>query len=150
MKDDLVGPIYKSIVRWTMDLIEELNATGDFRQLTYQDWENRADENKLPATTLFGLDGFSFDENQGLWVLRFAFALSSHRDENLMDEIELVSAIQRRTGEGEKIPLREMTAGDQVSELKVVAWQMMPMAQSLLRNYRVMGIEALRTGTFNP
>lgn len=150
MKPDLIGPIYKSIVRWTTDLIEELNLTGDFPTLAYQDWENRYDETVLPRGTLLGIDGFSFEENQGLWLLRFALALSSHRDENLHNEIELISAINRRTGEGQKIPLREMVAGEEVSELKVAAWQLMPMTQSLLRNYRTIGIEALRTGKYDP
>lgn len=146
MKPGIIEPIYKSIVRWTTDLIEELNATGDYPQLEYHDWENRADENKLPVGALLGIDGFSFDENQGLWIIRTAMALSSHRDQNLINEIEIINAIHRRTGVGEKVPLREMVAGEQVSELKVVDWQLMPMAQSLLRNYRTIGMELHRTG----
>lgn len=146
MKPNIITPIYKSIVRWTTDLIAELNATGQFPQLQYHDWENRSDENRLPVTTLLGLDGFAFDENLGLWVIRCGLALSSHRDENLHNESELVGEIHRRTGIGSKVPLREMIAGEQVNELKVVDWQLMPMAQSLLRNYRTIGMEIHRTG----
>lgn len=146
MNPNIVTPVYKSVVRWTTDLIKELNALPGAHQLTYHDWENRADENKLPSTALFGVDGFAFDENQGLWIVRFGLTLSSHRDENLHNEMELLGEIQRRTGTGCKVPLREMVAGEQVSELKVVDWQLMPMGQSLLRNYRVIGIEVHRTG----
>lgn len=147
MKPEIIAPVYKSIVRWATDLIEELNATLEYPPLTYHDWENRADEDKLPQTTLLGLDGFSFAENGGLWTIRFALVLSSYRDQNLHNEIELLSAVQARTGEGAKVPLREMIAGEQVSELKVVDWQLMPMSQTLLRNHRVIGVEVLRTGS---
>ncbi len=147
MKPDVIAPIYKSIVRWIGDTVEELSETGGFPPMQYQDWESRGDENKLPEITLVGMDGFSFEENDGLWVIRFALAVSSYRDAGLLNEIELVSELHRRMGQGSKIPLREMDFGEQINELLIADWRLAPMSQSNLRNYRTIGIEALRTGT---
>lgn len=147
MKPDIITPVYKSIIRWINDTVEELAETGQYPPMQYQDWESRGDENKLPLTTLVGMDGFSFDENGGLWIIRFALGVSSFRDASLMNEIELLGALHQRMGEGAKIPLREMDEGLQVNELLVGEFQMMPMAQSSLRNYRTVGMTALRTGT---
>jgi len=147
MKPEVIAPIYKSIVRWIGDTVEELEAGGGYPSMEYQDWESRGDENKLPQTTLIGMDGFSFDENEGLWLIRFALAVSSYRDASLMNEIELISALHVLMGMGAKIPLLEMHEGLQVNELVVTDWQMMPMAQTNLRNYRTIGMTVLRTGT---
>jgi hypothetical protein len=147
LKPDVVSPVYKSIMRWITDVIAELNATGQYPAMQYQDWESRGDENKLPTTTLVGMDGFTFDEGKGLWVIRFAIGVSSYRDANLLNEIELIGALFQRMGEGSKIPLREMIGGTQVNELLVSDWTMMPMAQTNMRNYRTIGMTALRTGT---
>lgn len=146
MKPSILNPIYKSIIRWTTDLIDELNALGTLPEIEYQSWESRFDENKLPEKTLLGIDGFSFSENNGLWEISFALGLSSFRDANLLDEADILDEIQRRTGEHEKIPLRDMTLGEEVNELVITTWQLLPMAQSELRNYRTIGIEAHRTG----
>lgn len=147
LKPDIVAPVYKSIVRWIGDTVEELEETGGFPPMQYQDWESRGDENKLPMTTLVGMDGFSFDENDGLWIVRFAVAVSSFRDAGLLNEIELISALHRRMGQGSKVPLREMELGEQINELLVSDWELAPMAQSSLRNYRTIGMTVLRTGT---
>lgn len=146
LKPSVIEPVYKSILRWTTDLIEELNATGQYPALEYQPWESRSDENTLPQKTLLGIDGFSFDENDGRWLVAFAFGLSSYRDENLLSEVELLDALHRRTGKGSKIPLLEMELGEQINELVVTDWQLLPMAQSELRNYRTVGVEVKRTG----
>jgi hypothetical protein len=147
LKPDVIAPVYKSIVRWIGDTVEELQETGGFPAMQYQDWESRGDENKLPQTTLVGMDGFSFDENDDLWIIRFAVAISSYRDAGLLNEIELISALHRRMGEGAKIPLREMDLGEQINELVVTDFELAPMAQSNLRNYRTIGMTVLRTGT---
>jgi len=143
----IVAPIYKSIVRFITDMIDELNATGLYPQVQYIDWESRNDETKLPQVTLLGPDGFSFSEDNGLWTISFALGLSSFRDANLLNEIELLDAIQQKCGEQRKVPLLEMVNGDQVNELVVTTWQLLPMAQSDLRNYRTIGMELKRTGT---
>lgn len=115
--------------------------------MDYHNWESRADENKLPKMTLIGTDGFSFRENQGRWLIRFALAVSSYRDANLANEIELIGAIQDRWGEGQKVTLLDVTDGSVDSEMVVSEFEVMPMAQSELRNYRTIGIELLRTGS---
>lgn len=147
MSSYLVTPIYKSVIRRITDLIEELNNDGSYGEISYHNWESRGEEQSLPAHTLIGLDGFSFKENLGLWLIRFALAISSYRDANLLNEIELLDFIQHALGEGQKVPLLEMTAGEQVNELVVTDFELLPMAQSELRNYRTIGLELKRTGT---
>lgn len=141
-----IVPVYKSSIRAVSDLIEELNASGKFNEINFHNFEERGPEINLPRTTLMGLEAFSFDENDGRWVIRFALSLSSYNDADLMNEVELAAAIHKRFREGNKIPLREMTNGDVRSELVVSIFRMLPMAQSELRNYRTFGIELARTG----
>lgn len=147
MSAHLVTPIYKSVIRHIVDLIEELNADGSYGTISYHNWESRGEEQSLPQHTVIGLDGFSFKENGGLWLIRFALAVSSYRDANLLNEIELLDHLQWRMGEGEKVNLLEMTLGEKVNELVVTDFEILPMAQSELRNYRTIGMELKRTGT---
>jgi hypothetical protein len=143
----IVAPVYKSIVRATMDMIDEINATGTFPVVLYHDWESRADEVSLPKETLVGVEGFSFTENQGRWLISFGFGISSFRDANLMIEIELIDFIQQKYGEQKKINLLSMVDASIENEMVVTAFQILPMAQSEQRNYRTIGVELKRTGT---
>lgn len=147
MSNSPIPAVYKSIVREITDMIEELNASGLHPTLEYHNWENRANENELPKVTLIGLDGFTFDENEGRWLIRYAMGISSYLDENMLNEIELIGAIHERLGEGKKITLRNMIDGEAENELVVSAFKMMPMAQSEIRNYRTIALELLRTGS---
>jgi hypothetical protein len=147
MRRSIVSPIYKSIVRDLTEAIEAINAIGVFKTVEFHDFESRNDENALPRTTLLGIDGFSFSENGGLWIVRFALALSSYRDMNLHEEIELLDEIQKHYGEGQKINLLDMHDGSIANEMVVTQFEVMPMAQSEQRNYRVIGLEIKRTGT---
>jgi hypothetical protein len=143
----LISPIYKSIIRNVVDLVEEINTLGLVNPpAEYHNWEERVDEQNLPNTTLIGTDGFSFDENNGLWLIRYALAVSSFNDADLLNEINLIDFLQQRMGKNEKVPLRELTAGEQVNELVVTDFRVFPMGQSELRNYRTIGIELNRTG----
>jgi hypothetical protein len=132
-------------MRHVTDTIDELNARGTHGFLEWHNFESRNDENELPKHTLVGLDGFSFDENGGLWAIRVALAVSSYRDLNLLDEIELIDAIHGYFYEGAKIKLLNMDNGDEVSELVISNFSMLPMAQSEIRNYRTIGLEVKRT-----
>lgn len=143
-----IPAIYKSIVRSLTDTIEDLNTKGLYpHPIEYHNWEERTPETQLPQTTLIGTDGFSFDENQDFWMIRYALAISSYRDTNLLTEIELIGLIQDRYGEGKKIDLLSLSDGAVASELVVSAFKVQPMAQSEQRNYRTIGIELLRTGS---
>lgn len=143
-----IPAVYKSIIRSISDAIEEINAGTLYdERIAYHNFEERTPEKDLPQITLIGTDGFSFDENEGRWMIRFAMAVSSYQDINLHSEIELLGLLHDRFGEGQKVALLEMDRGDQVSELLVSAFKVMPMAQSEQRNYRTIGIELLRTGT---
>lgn len=113
----------------------------------YHNWEERTPETELPTTTLIGVDGFSFDENEGRWVIRYALAVSSFRDVNLLTEVDLIAQMHNRFGEGKKVDLLVLSDGSVGSELVVSAFKMMPMSQSEQRNYRVLAVELLRTGT---
>lgn len=141
----VLSSIYKSLIRYVLDVISEINATMPGELVTYQDWENRFDENSLPRNTLLGIDGFNFDENQGLWIVRFGLALSSYRDANLLNEIDILDIIRNRTGEKQKIAMLHPETGEEVTEMVVAAWHLAPMAQSEYRNYRTISIELLRT-----
>lgn len=147
MKPSIIEPVYKSIIRRVVDLIDELNDTGRFSLITYHNWEERGQEKTLPQNTLIGTDGFAFDENEGMWLIRFSLAVSSYRDMNLLNEIELLDEIQRRFGEGETVDLLEMENGEVQNQLLVTAFELMPMGQSEIRNYRTIGMELKRTGT---
>lgn len=124
-----------------------MNLDGTFGGIKYHNWESRGDENKLPPFTLIGLEGFGFNENLGRWVIRFGLGVSSLQDFNLLREIEMIDVIQQRYGQGNKISLLDMTTAETVNELVVSDFDVQPMAQSQLRNYRTIGMEVLRTGT---
>lgn len=134
-------------MRHVTEVIEELNAIGVFQEISFHNFESRNDENNLPRNTLVGIDGFSFDENGGMWIVRLALAISSYRDMNLLEEIELIDEVHKRMGQNNKIKLLDMTDGSEVNELVITDFQMLPMAQSEIRNYRVIGLEIKRTGT---
>lgn len=143
----VITPAYKSIVRATVDMIEELNVSQRWGEIAYHNWESRGDENELPRATLIGIDGFGFNENEGRWMIRYAMGISSFRDFNLVKEIEMIDAVHAYFGQGKKVKLLDMDTGDVVNELVVSDFDVLPMAQSQLRNYRTIGLELLRTGT---
>jgi hypothetical protein len=135
------------MIRSVHDMIESFNTQAVVPQtIEYHNWEERDKEIDLPKTTLIGLDGFSFDENDGLWVIRVALAISSYLDANLLREIELLGKIHEYFGKNKKVALLNLTTGAAVGELVVTDFRLMPMAQSEIRNYRTIGLELNRTG----
>lgn len=143
----LMSTIYKSLVRSVNDLIKEIQTTTGSSDIGYWSWEARGDEDKLPARTLIGLDGYNFDENKGLWIIRMGITLSSYSDANLLDEADMLDVVHDLFGYEKKVKLRNPDTGAEFSELYVTAFQIMPMGQSELRNYRSVGVELLRTDT---
>lgn len=143
----IIEPVYKSIIRSVTDAIEEINAMDLVDgEVVYHNFEERSNEDNLPPNTILGTDGFAFDENDGLWIIRYAIALSSFGDTNLLNEIKIIDYLQQRFGKGRKIPLLEMVAGETVSELVVSEFRTTPMGQSEMRNYRTILLEINRTG----
>lgn len=142
----ILESIYKSIVRATTDAIADIKATTGDQSIEYHPWESRADEAKLPQVPLIGVDGFQFEENKGLWVVRYGIGVSSYMDANLLHEIKILDRLHELTGEGKKIDLLNPTDGSLISELVVSAWHLSPMASSEYRNYRVISVELRRTG----
>jgi hypothetical protein len=142
----IISNIYKSLLRSTGDLLEEIKSTIGHQDIQYWSWESRAQENELPRMTLIGLDAFTFEENQGLWLVRYSIGLSSYQDAHLLREMEILNIIHDRTGEGKKLKLLDGTTGAELSEMVTTAWHLSPMSQSELRNYRTVSIELLRTG----
>lgn len=140
----LVSTIYKSLLRSVSDLIKEVNDTTAV-DAEYRAWEARDDEDKLPQKTLIGLNGYNFDENAGLWIIRFGITISSLNDANLMNEADILDIIHEQYGFQKKVNLRDPETGNIISELYVAMFHIMPMTQSELRNYRTVGIEVLRT-----
>lgn len=142
-----IPSVYKSIIRAITDFIDEVNEEALHGTVGYHNWESRGDENKLPQMTLIGTDGFTFDENAGRWLIRFALAVSSYRDFNNLEEIELIGKIHEHFGESKKINHLSEITGEIENELLISTFKVMPMAQSEIRNYRTIGLELLRTGT---
>ncbi|WOF44360.1 hypothetical protein KNJ79_05355 [Sphingopyxis indica] len=131
-------------MRHITDLIEELNAdlgTG----ILYHAWETRGEEDQLPKTTLMGLDGFNFHENAGLWIVRFSVTVSSYQDINLLKEFDILDGIYEWFGEKKRVPLRDMSSGEEENQLVVTDFEVAPMAQTMIRNYRTVSIELKRT-----
>jgi hypothetical protein len=145
----LISTIYKSLLRSVSDLIKDVNDNTAL-EAEYRSWESRDDEDKLPRKTLIGLSGYNFDENNGLWTVRCGVTISSLDDMNLMDETLILDIVHERFGFQKKLALRDPETGDQISELYVSSFHIMPMSQSELRNYRTVGLELMRTDTVKP
>jgi hypothetical protein len=144
----LYSTIYKSVLRAVNDLINEIQSTtGKFPDMEYWSWEDRFDEEIIPRVPLIGVNGFSFDENLGQWLIRFGLTISTVDDANLLDEADLIDVIFDVFGEKKKIALLDPVDGTQTNELVSVHCEVLPMAKTALRNYRSIGIELLRTGT---
>lgn len=141
-----ISTIAKSLIRHCSDLIDEINATTT-HQLQYWSWETRADEDKLPKATLFGLDNFMFSERSGLWEIDCGLGLSSYQDFNLHNEIELLDPIFDWFHQGSQMPLRNPTTGAEFDQLVVTDFEITPMVQSMLRNYRTVNISLKRTSS---
>ena len=140
----IISRIYKSLVRHVSDLIEELNASKSLG-IIYHVWESRGEEDKLPKNILMGVDGFNFHENGGLWIIRFSIALSSYQDTLLLREAEVLDAIYDWFHEKQRVPLRDLESGDEDNQLVVTDFEIAPMQQTMLRNYRTVSIELKRT-----
>jgi hypothetical protein len=145
----VISALYKSVVRHIVDVIEVINDETSL-DVGYWAWEARAEEDKLPRQPLLGLDDFQFEENGGLWVFRFNVAWSSYQDFNLHDEVEVLDIIRDHFGEKQKIVLRDSTTGVELSQMVSVAFQIAPQAQSMVRNYRAISVELLRTDNVEP
>lgn len=143
----LYSTIYKSVVRAVRDLVEDIKTTTDDPSMRYWSWEARLDEDKLPEVTLIGVNGFDFAENRGLWRIHFGITLSSYEDANLLREADIIDMIHTRFGFESKIALLDPTTGDQFNELSVLDFEVMPMGQTQIRNYRTMAVEVCRTAT---
>jgi len=138
---------YKSVLRAVGDVVKDIQSTRTDLAIRYWAWEDRVDEEKLPAETLIGVNGFSFQENLGQWVVRFGITISTFDDANLLIEAELIDSLHDAFGEKMKISVFDPNTAEIINELASVHFEVMPMGQSQYRNYRTIGIEALRTGT---
>lgn len=143
----LYSTVYKSTVRAVNDLVKEIQSTMPDQTVRYWAWENRDDEDKLPREMLVGINGFGFDENLGLWIIRTGLTLSTIDDANLLVEADVIDLIFEKFGEKQKIALLNPDDGTQTSELVSVHCEVLPMIQTESRNYRSIGIELRRTGT---
>jgi hypothetical protein len=143
----LYSTLYKSVVRATNDLVKDIKSTTGDQTLRYWAWEDRVDEDKMPRVPLMGVNGFTLDENNGLWIVRFGVTISSIDDANLLEEADMIDAIHDVFGEKKTFPLRDPDTGDIVNDLVSVKFEVFPMGQTQVRNYRSVGIEIRRTGT---
>lgn len=142
----VIPHIYKSIIRNTQDLVSLIGQTTGNQNVQYHSWDARAEENKLPDATLLGIEGFTFDENEGLWIVRYGLTLSTWNDLNLLDEIEILGLLHDRTGWKTKVRMLNEQTGLEIGEMICAHWEVAPNVQTSFRNYRSVGIELLRAG----
>lgn len=147
MPSKLYSTVYKSVVRATNDMVKEISATTGDQSARYWSWEARVDEEQLPRATLIGVNGFTLDENFGLWIIRFGITLSTVDDANLLHEADIIDIIHDWYGVRKKIDLRDPETGDPINELVSFDFQVLAMTQTQMRNYRSIGLELRRTGT---
>lgn len=143
----LYSTLYKSVLRATNDMIKDIQSTTGDQTITYWSWENRADEDQMPRDPLIGLNGFQFEENGGLWIIRFGVTLSTVDDANLLLEADMIDVVHEWFGEKKTIKLRDPENGDYINDLVSVDFEVSPMGQTQLRNYRTISVEVRRTGT---
>ena len=93
------------------------------------------------------LGDFDFNENQGLWVLRFSIGVSPWQDFNLDEQMKILDIIHEMVGERAKVNLLHPETGALVSEMVVSGFHIAPATTTELRNYRVVSIELMRTDT---
>lgn len=139
-----LSPIYKSLIRYITNLIEEANSTTP-HELHYWSWEARAEIDKLDKANLMGLEGFNFDENAGLWITRFGVGLSTYEDVNLLNEIEILDLLYEKFHYGVRVPILDTRTGEEIDVMKIVAFEVSPMQQTQTRNFRTISCEMLRT-----
>lgn len=143
----LYSTLYKSCVRAVDDLVKDIRITmPDQDTLEYWTWEARLDEDQLPRVPLLGVNGFAFDENNGLWRVHCGLTISTVDDANLLIEADMIDMIHDRFGEGQKITLLDPDDASTINELLVAHFEVLPMGQTQMRNYRSIGLELLRTG----
>jgi hypothetical protein len=136
--------IYKSLVRHLVDTVAEIERSGASPDIEYYPWDSRGDQSELPTKDLIGLAGWTFKEDKGLWLIHTGITLSTFNDENLFREIAILDVIHDMWGEGQTVLLRD-NAGNEITQLVVSDFEMMPAGTSEKRNMRPVGIELLRT-----
>lgn len=141
----LISSIYKSLQRSVVEIMEEIKVATGHQNISYWSWENRADENELGDQSYIGISGFDFNENRGLWVVRFSLGLSPWNDLNMDAQVRMLDVIFEHLGEGKKVNLLEANTGALVSEMVASHFHIAPATTTELRNYRVISFELLRT-----
>lgn len=146
MKPSPIPRIHKSLIRHTQELVSYIGATTGNHDIQYQAWDSRYEEDQLPKATLLGVEGFTFEENGGLWRVRYGLTLSTYQDRNQLEEIEIVGMIHEHTCVETKIPILDEATGEEFSQMHVSHWEIAPGVGTVMRNYRSIGIELLRAG----
>lgn len=136
-----VSNIYKSLVRHLVNSIEGMQVVSPNAQ--YFAWDTADDVAELPSVDLIGLAGWSFSENRGLWEIHCGITISTMNDENLLREIDLVDIIHEAWGQDCSIPLRD-DDGNEVAQLVVTDFDLLPAGRSEKRNYRPIGLTLRR------
>lgn len=139
-----ISNIYKSLVRHTVDTVAAIQREGVSVELAYHDWDERGDATELPPHDLLGLAGWTFSENNGLWIIHCGLTISTVNDDNLLREVGIIDVIHDIWGEKCVIPLRDDT-GEEVDQLVVEEFELMVSGQSERRNYRPIGLVIRRT-----
>ena len=139
----IISSIRKSLIAHIHNYADKV-ALETGAVVEYHQWEQRGEENKLPKKTLIGLDNFQFDENAGLWLTRFAVSISTYQDFNLSREDVMLDLAHEWFGFQKKVPMLDLNTGEEKAEMYITTFEIAPMIQTQLRNYRVINVEMLR------
>lgn len=139
-----LSDIYKSLVRHLNDTLDDAKEKVS-TEVAYYAFDSRGDISEMEVRDLVGLGGWTFKEDNGLWIVHVGITVSTLNDEHLFREMDIVDTIHDFWGEGKTVRLLN-TLGDEVGQLVVSDFEMMAAGTSEKRNFRPIGIELLRTG----
>lgn len=137
--------LYKSLIHAVMDVVDDCRQSGVSPDIQYHAWDSRSEVAEPPQVDLIGLDGWTFRENHGLWIVYAGITISTFNDGNLFREIQIVDKVHNHFGTGATIPMLDKSTGAQYTQLAVTEFEIMPLANAEKRNYRPIGLELKRT-----
>lgn len=141
-----ISNIYKSLIRHCVDTVTAVRDKGVSFDIQYYAWDSRGDDAEMDVVDLFGLAGWTFKENGGLWEVHVGLTISTVNDENLLREATIIDAVHELWGEECTVAMRD-DDGDEYSMLVVKEFEMLPAGQSEKRNYRPIGLTLKRTSS---
>lgn len=105
-----------STVRFLREVASEILA-ADGVGLSYVDWDDHADMNKLPMTDIYGLTGMGITENDKTHEVVFGVTLSTYNDQNLFRMTDMSDLFYRRLRAGTTFSIYDPVTGLEVGKM---------------------------------